>query len=164
MALIEPDRSRFVSLQKDSKHGGYVQGMVSACGKIGRLLDIIDGGRIRVKVDGTARIYCPDLLERQGNPGLDRGVWKSTKNSICAPGSHDWSKGRCLVCVNCGECTQYGKQCPIRDRSDSRDPGSICGCGFGHAGCDDCGYCKTCANEDSDSDSDDQPGAQCKVS
>ncbi|XP_078610280.1 uncharacterized protein LOC144881242 [Branchiostoma floridae x Branchiostoma japonicum] len=144
LVLIEPDQERFKDLQRPTKHGRYNQKMLPACGKVGRLLNVLDRDRVRVKVLGRNWMLNPQLVTRMGNPGLGTGDWKSA--AICAPNKHDWSTGRCLVCVKCGECTHYGRLCPARDKP-GRYPGSICGCGNGHAGCDDCGSCRSCAGE-----------------
>ncbi|XP_035695822.1 uncharacterized protein LOC118429444 [Branchiostoma floridae] len=144
LVLIEPDQERFKDLQRPTKHGRYNEKMLPACGKVGRLLNVMDQDKVRVKVLGRNWVLNPQLVTRMGNPGLGTGDWKSA--AICAPNKHDWSTGRCLVCVKCGECTHYGRLCPARDKP-GRYPGSICGCGNGHAGCDDCGTCRSCAGE-----------------
>ncbi|XP_019625392.1 PREDICTED: uncharacterized protein LOC109470763 [Branchiostoma belcheri] len=157
IVLIESDKRRLMSLQTED-HGGYNQKMSLTCGKTGRLLGVIESKKVRVKVQGRSWLFNPDLLTRLGNPGLGTGdSWKSA--TICSPGKHDWSKGRSLVCVSCGECTEFGNLCPARGRPD-RYPGSFCGCGDGHAGCDDCGCCRMCAGEgtveEDESDDDDK--------
>ncbi|CAH1274653.1 ANKK1 [Branchiostoma lanceolatum] len=143
IVLIESDQSRFKSMQTD-EHGGYNSMMTLTCGQTGRILSIINNKRMKVKVLGKTWMFNPDLLIRMGNPGVGTGDWRSA--TICAQGKHDWSEGRCLVCITCGECTHYGSLCPARDKP-GRFPGSICGCGNGHAGCDDCGTCNRCAGE-----------------
>ncbi|XP_035664890.1 uncharacterized protein LOC118408306 [Branchiostoma floridae] len=148
---IEADKSQFIKCQNHAKHGGYNQRMLSTCGQIGRIISVVDEKKIKVKVRGKTWTFNPDLLTKVGSPVKDTIGWSTA--TICAPGKHDWSKGRCMVCVVCKECTHYGKQCPARDRP-GRSPGSICGCGDGYAGCDDCGRCKKCAEEDQDSDDD----------
>ncbi|XP_078691396.1 uncharacterized protein LOC144921871 [Branchiostoma floridae x Branchiostoma belcheri] len=144
LLLIESDQERFKELQKPTKHGRYNPKMLPACGKVGRLLNVMDQDKVRVKVLGRTWVLNPQLVTRTGNPGLGTGDWKSA--TICAPNKHDWSTGRCLVCVKCGECTHYGRLCPARGKP-GRYPGSLCGCGNGHAGCDDCGTCRGCAGE-----------------
>ncbi|XP_019642664.1 PREDICTED: uncharacterized protein LOC109483957 [Branchiostoma belcheri] len=144
LLMIESDRKRFQELQRPAKHGRYNHKMLSACGKVGRLQNVISHDRVRVKVLGRTWVLNPQLVTRTGNPGLGTGDWKSA--TICAPNKHDWSTGRCLVCVKCGECTHYGRLCPAREKP-GRYPGSLCGCGNGHAGCDDCGTCRGCAGE-----------------
>ncbi|XP_019642669.1 PREDICTED: uncharacterized protein LOC109483959 isoform X2 [Branchiostoma belcheri] len=143
IVLIESDKGRLKRLQTE-EHGGYNERMLTTCGKTGRLHCLISQTRIRVKVQGKVWVFNPDLLTRMGNPGLGTGDWQSA--TICAEGRHDWSRGRCLVCVKCGECTNYGTLCPARGKP-GRYPGSLCGCGNGDAGCDDCGYCRRCAGE-----------------
>ncbi|CAH1274655.1 MIB1 [Branchiostoma lanceolatum] len=51
-------------------HGGFVDKMDEACGKTGRLMNVHDGDRLRVKVIGTTFFLNPQLVTRQGNPGL----------------------------------------------------------------------------------------------
>ncbi|CAH1274659.1 RIPK4 [Branchiostoma lanceolatum] len=161
LVLIESDQTRFKALQTPKEHGGYSSKMLATCGMTGRVLGIIDPKKVRVKVRGKAWIYNPDLVTRTGNPGLGTGDWKSA--TICVSGKHDWSTGRCLVCVTCGECTHYGSLCPARDKPD-RVPGSLCGCGNGHAGCDDCGTCKTCSGETTaQAETDDREGLLQKL-
>ncbi|XP_078610283.1 uncharacterized protein LOC144881243 isoform X2 [Branchiostoma floridae x Branchiostoma japonicum] len=143
IVLVESDQERFKLLQTE-EHGGLNSRMLMTCGKTGRLHSIVSQERIRVKVQGKVWVFNPALLTRMGNPGLGTGDWQSA--TICAPGQHDWSRGHCLVCVKCGECTNYGTLCPARGRP-GRHPGSLCGCGNGDAGCDDCGYCRRCAGE-----------------
>ncbi|XP_035695819.1 uncharacterized protein LOC118429440 [Branchiostoma floridae] len=143
IVLVESDQDRFKLLQTE-EHGGLNARMLLTCGKTGRLHSIVSQKRIRVKVQGKVWVFNPDLLTRMGNPGLGTGDWQSA--TICAPGQHDWSRGRCLLCAKCGECTHYGRLCPARGKP-GRHPGSLCGCGNGDAGCDDCGYCRRCAGE-----------------
>ncbi|CAH1250660.1 NEURL1 [Branchiostoma lanceolatum] len=144
---IESDLDKFKSLQTPGEHGGYQEEMAELCGKTGRLLRIVNDKKVVVKVQGRPWAFNPDLLRRLGGARADTSVWKSA--TICAPGKHDWSAGRCLVCVVCGECTHHGKLCPAR-RGPCSTPGSVVGCGNGNAGCDDCGACMSCAGDKED--------------
>ncbi|XP_078582497.1 uncharacterized protein LOC144865554 [Branchiostoma floridae x Branchiostoma japonicum] len=144
LVSIESDLEKFKSLQTPYEHGGYQEDMAQVCGKTARVMSIFNDKRILVKVLGRPLNLNPALLRRLGEPGTDTACWKSA--TICAPGKHDWSTGRSLLCVVCGECTQHGKMCPAPRRPD-RTPGSVTGCGNGHAGCDDCGACRACAED-----------------
>ncbi|XP_066270298.1 uncharacterized protein [Branchiostoma lanceolatum] len=142
LVQFESDLERFKTLQTPQEHGKYVERMAMVCGKTGRLFIIVDSKKFQVKVQGRAWIFNPDLLRRIGNPRTAAEDWKSA--AICSRGEHNWSRGRCMICVVCGECTGEGKLCYARGTT-RRIPGSVTGCGDGDAGCDDCGACRSCA-------------------
>ncbi|XP_078693725.1 uncharacterized protein LOC144923233 [Branchiostoma floridae x Branchiostoma belcheri] len=149
LVQIESDPERLKTLQTPAEHGKYVEEMAMLCGKTGRLLNFVDSKKVRVKVQGRAWIFNPDLLRKIGNPRTAAADWRSA--TICARDKHNWSLGRRMVCVVCGECTEEGKLCNTRGRT-SRIPGSVTGCGDGKAGCDDCGACSTCAGIEEEED------------
>ncbi|XP_078665265.1 uncharacterized protein LOC144907776 [Branchiostoma floridae x Branchiostoma belcheri] len=155
LVKISSDEDKVKEEQKG--HGEWVDDMKSSLDHTGRVVKILPSQDVRVKIKGRTWTYNRTVLLKIESPGLTE--WGEA--SICATGKHDWSSGLCLVCTKCGECTEYGELCPAKG-TRSNDPGRVCGCGKGSAGCDDCGWCKRCAGErkklpdddDSDSDSD----------
>ncbi|CAH1277482.1 MIB2 [Branchiostoma lanceolatum] len=161
LVKIDSDEDKVKEEQKG--HGEWVDDMKSSLGHVGRVVKILSPQDVRVKIDGRTWTYNRKVLQNIKSPGLTE--WGEA--TICARGKHDWSSGLSLVCTKCGECTEYGEVCPAR-KTRPKDPGRVCGCGKGSAGCDDCGWCKRCAEErknlpdgeesDSDSDSDNDIG------
>eukprot|EP01051_Picozoa_sp_SAG22_P019288 SAG22_NODE_3513_length_1669_cov_1.893631_1_plen_429_part_00 len=59
-------------------------------------------------------------------------------------GGHSFARGRCMVCVGCGDCTGFGTRCCMHRAGRPR--GVECGCGAGDQGCTGCGLCRACCS------------------
>jgi hypothetical protein len=68
----------------------------------------------------------------------------------CANDKHVWVSGGALVCVGCGECTAFGKDCSLAE--SERHQLEPCGCHatFASSGCSLCGYCQRCGSNSAD--------------
>eukprot|EP00002_Diphylleia_rotans_P028973 TRINITY_DN585_c0_g5_i1.p1 TRINITY_DN585_c0_g5~~TRINITY_DN585_c0_g5_i1.p1 ORF type:complete len:333 (+),score=24.72 TRINITY_DN585_c0_g5_i1:50-1048(+) len=61
--------------------------------------------------------------------------------------SHRWVRDVCRICVECLQCTEYGRSCVCqRDNPNRRvQAKDLCGCGAGVSGCSHCHLCWRCA-------------------
>ncbi|EDQ87112.1 uncharacterized protein MONBRDRAFT_33522 [Monosiga brevicollis MX1] len=78
---------------------------------------------------------------------------------------HDFQVHKARVCTLCLNCTQSGSSC-YRHTAANRQPGDLCGCGNGDAGCIKCGACRACcqgADDDDKAVADDKESVLSKV-
>eukprot|EP00002_Diphylleia_rotans_P007773 TRINITY_DN17439_c0_g1_i1.p1 TRINITY_DN17439_c0_g1~~TRINITY_DN17439_c0_g1_i1.p1 ORF type:complete len:347 (-),score=38.84 TRINITY_DN17439_c0_g1_i1:322-1362(-) len=61
--------------------------------------------------------------------------------------SHRWVRDACRICVECLQCSEYGRSCVChRENPNRRVQGKdLCGCGSGVSGCTHCHLCWRCA-------------------
>ena len=80
-------------------------------------------------ITGVSPLYsviidCPSLGQGVGatEEEDDDSDDSDDEDDLCAPGDHDWSTSRCVVCKICKYCTGYGPSC-CNDGLPGREPG-----------------------------------------